>query len=50
LIAHTNAHDDQVGETVELAKKFSPRVIAMVELRGWLTGQGVDEDMSSAMN
>jgi L-ascorbate metabolism protein UlaG (beta-lactamase superfamily) len=50
VIALTHGHDDHVGETVELAKRFAPRVIAMVELRGWLTGQGVDEDMSSAMN
>jgi L-ascorbate metabolism protein UlaG (beta-lactamase superfamily) len=50
LIALTHGHGDHVGETVELAKKFSPRVIAMVELRGWLAGQGLEEDMSSAFN
>src|ERR687897_190290 len=50
VIALTHGHGDHMGETVELAKKFSPRVIAMVELRGWLTGQGLEEDVSSAMN
>lgn len=50
LIALTHGHDDHVGETVELAKKFSARVIAMIELRGWLAGQGLDDDMSSAFN
>ena len=50
VIALTHGHDDHVGETVELTKKFSPRVIAMIELRAWLTGQGLEEDVSSAMN
>jgi L-ascorbate metabolism protein UlaG (beta-lactamase superfamily) len=50
VIALTHGHGDHVGETAELAKKFSPRVIAMVELRGWLAGQGLEEDTSSAFN
>jgi L-ascorbate metabolism protein UlaG (beta-lactamase superfamily) len=50
LIAVTHGHDDHVGETVDLAKKFSSPVIALVELRGWLAGQGLDEDMSCAPN
>jgi L-ascorbate metabolism protein UlaG (beta-lactamase superfamily) len=50
VIALTHGHDDHVGETVELAKKFSPRVLAMIELRGWLAGQGLEEDMSSGFN
>jgi L-ascorbate metabolism protein UlaG (beta-lactamase superfamily) len=50
LIALTHGHDDHVGETVELAKKFECPVVALVELRGWLAGQGVSEDMSHAAN
>jgi L-ascorbate metabolism protein UlaG (beta-lactamase superfamily) len=50
VIAITHGHSDHVGDTVELAKQFSPRVIAMVELRGWLAGQGLGEDMASAPN
>jgi L-ascorbate metabolism protein UlaG (beta-lactamase superfamily) len=29
-----------VGETVELAKKFEPEIVAMIELKGWLGEQG----------
>ena len=43
LIALTHGHDDHVGETVELAKRFECPVVAMVELRGWLGEQGVPE-------
>jgi len=50
LIALTHGHDDHVGETVELAKKFGARVIALVELRGWLGGQGLGDDMASSPN
>jgi L-ascorbate metabolism protein UlaG (beta-lactamase superfamily) len=50
LIALTHGHSDHVGNTVELAKKFSPRVVALVELREWLSGQGLEEDMASAPN
>jgi L-ascorbate metabolism protein UlaG (beta-lactamase superfamily) len=44
VIALTHGHDDHVGETVELTKKFSPQVVAMVELKGWLKDQGAKVD------
>jgi L-ascorbate metabolism protein UlaG (beta-lactamase superfamily) len=50
LITLTHGHSDHVGNTVELAKKFSARVVAQLELRGWLSGQGLEEDMASAPN
>ena len=40
VIALTHGHGDHVGETVELAKQFEPEVVANVELKGWLAGQG----------
>jgi L-ascorbate metabolism protein UlaG (beta-lactamase superfamily) len=40
VIAITHGHGDHVGETVELAKKFEPEIVAMVELKGWLGKQG----------
>ena len=40
LIALTHGHDDHVGDTVALAKRFSCPVLAQVELRGWLSTQG----------
>ena len=37
----THGHSDHVGDTVALAQKFNCPVVAQVELRGWLAGQGV---------
>jgi L-ascorbate metabolism protein UlaG (beta-lactamase superfamily) len=42
IIALTHGHDDHVGETVELFKAHRPALVCMVELQGWLGGQGVD--------
>jgi L-ascorbate metabolism protein UlaG (beta-lactamase superfamily) len=50
LIALTHGHDDHVGSTVELAKKFDCPVLALVELRAWLSSQGLSEDMTEAFN
>ena len=50
LIALTHGHDDHVGETVELAKRFDCPVVAVIELRGWLVSQGLAEDMSQGLN
>ena len=50
LIVLTHGHDDHVGDTVALAQKFECPVYAVVELRSWLVGQGLPEDMTQAMN
>jgi L-ascorbate metabolism protein UlaG (beta-lactamase superfamily) len=50
LIALTHGHDDHVGETVELAQRFGSPVVALLELRGWLSTQGLPEDPSEAPN
>jgi L-ascorbate metabolism protein UlaG (beta-lactamase superfamily) len=42
VIALTHGHGDHVGETVELSKQFSPEIVAMVELKGWLGNQGAN--------
>jgi L-ascorbate metabolism protein UlaG (beta-lactamase superfamily) len=42
VIALTHGHSDHVGETVELSKRFSPEVVAQVELKGWLGNQGAN--------
>jgi L-ascorbate metabolism protein UlaG (beta-lactamase superfamily) len=44
LIAITHGHGDHVGDTVALWQKFKPPVVALVELRAWLEGQGVEAD------
>jgi L-ascorbate metabolism protein UlaG (beta-lactamase superfamily) len=50
LIALTHGHDDHVGETIDLAQRFGCPVVAQVELRGWLAGQGLETDATSAFN
>jgi L-ascorbate metabolism protein UlaG (beta-lactamase superfamily) len=50
LIALTHGHDDHVGQTVELAQRFGCPVIGLVELRGWLSTQGLPEDATEAAN
>ncbi|HET8873125.1 MAG TPA: metal-dependent hydrolase [Gaiellaceae bacterium] len=50
LIALTHGHDDHVGSTVQLAQQFGCPVVALVELRGWLSLQGLPEDMTQAFN
>ncbi len=45
VIALTHGHGDHVGDTVELAKKFSCTVIAPVELADWLGGKHGLEDV-----
>jgi L-ascorbate metabolism protein UlaG (beta-lactamase superfamily) len=50
LIAVTHGHDDHVGQTVELAKKFGCPVVALVELRKWIEDQGVEGETPHAPN
>ena len=46
----THGHGDHVGDTVALAQQFHCPVVAQVELRGWLAGQGVEMNMAHAPN
>jgi L-ascorbate metabolism protein UlaG (beta-lactamase superfamily) len=46
----THGHSDHVGDTVELARRFDCPVVAQVELRAWLAGQGVELNMAHAPN
>ena len=50
LIALTHGHGDHVGSTIELHKKFGCPVVALLELRGWLGGRGVEENAAHAPN
>jgi L-ascorbate metabolism protein UlaG (beta-lactamase superfamily) len=50
LIAVTHGHDDHVGSTVQLAQQFDCPVIALIELRGWLSTKGLSEDATQAFN
>ena len=50
LIALTHGHGDHVGSTVEMAKRFECPVVAIVELREWLSRQGLPEDPTQSLN
>ena len=50
LIALTHGHGDHVGDTVALHRRFGCPVVALVELRGWLGSQGVEQSMAHAPN
>ena len=51
LIVLTHGHSDHVGDTVTLAGRFDCPVVAQVELRGWLTGQGLPADgLATSLN
>jgi L-ascorbate metabolism protein UlaG (beta-lactamase superfamily) len=50
LIALTHGHDDHLGNTIELAQEFECPVIGLVELRDWLSTQGLPQDDAVAGN
>ena len=49
-IAITHGHSDHVGDAVDLAKKHSCPVVALVELSMWLNGKGIDENSLPSPN
>ncbi|HEY7379875.1 MAG TPA: metal-dependent hydrolase [Gaiella sp.] len=51
LVLVTHGHGDHVGDAVAIATRFGCPVVAQVELRAWLTGQGVASDgMAHSIN
>jgi L-ascorbate metabolism protein UlaG (beta-lactamase superfamily) len=51
LVLLTHGHADHVGDTVAIAGRFGCPVVAQVEVRGWLTGQGLaDDGMATSVN
>ena len=44
LILLTHGHGDHLGDTVSIHQRFGCPVVAQVELRGWLTTNGVADD------
>ena len=44
LVLLTHGHGDHVGDAVDLHRRHGCAVVAQVEVRGWLTGQGVEDD------
>jgi L-ascorbate metabolism protein UlaG (beta-lactamase superfamily) len=50
LLLVTHGHDDHVGDAIAIVQKFECPVIAQVELRGWLSTQGLSQDPTQAVN
>ena len=50
LVVLTHGHDDHVGDTVALHGRFGCPVVALVETRGWLATQGVEQNPAHALN
>ncbi len=50
VIAITHGHGDHIGETVDLCKRLSPRIVAIFELANWLAGRGVPHAEEGGMN
>jgi L-ascorbate metabolism protein UlaG (beta-lactamase superfamily) len=50
VVALTHGHGDHVGETVDLCKRLSPRIVAIFELANWLAGRGVPRADEGGMN
>jgi L-ascorbate metabolism protein UlaG (beta-lactamase superfamily) len=51
LVLLTHGHSDHVGDAVAIATRFGCPVVAQVELRGWMTAQGVAADgMAHSIN
>jgi L-ascorbate metabolism protein UlaG (beta-lactamase superfamily) len=50
LIALTHGHNDHVGETLALAETFGCPVIALLELRDWLSTKGLAQSDEHAPN
>jgi L-ascorbate metabolism protein UlaG (beta-lactamase superfamily) len=50
VVAVTHAHFDHVASAVELGRRFSPSLVAMVELAGWLEKQGFEGGSSGGLN
>ena len=50
VLALTHGHGDHVASAVELCKRHSPRVVAIVELAAWLESQGAPGASELGMN
>ena len=50
VMALTHGHGDHIGDAAELGKKFSPKLVAIIELATWLEGQGFPNASELGMN
>jgi L-ascorbate metabolism protein UlaG (beta-lactamase superfamily) len=50
VVAVTHGHGDHVTDAATLHRRFGCPVLGMIELAGWLAGQGVAEDKAIGFN
>jgi len=50
ILALTHGHADHLGESIELGRRYLPRVVAIFELAYWLAARGVRGADALAMN
>jgi L-ascorbate metabolism protein UlaG (beta-lactamase superfamily) len=50
IIAVTHGHSDHVGSVVEIAKQFSPEIVAIIELKSWFGDQGAEIGQTPGSN
>jgi L-ascorbate metabolism protein UlaG (beta-lactamase superfamily) len=50
LVLITHGHDDHVGDTVAIHQRLGSPVLALVEVRGWLSTRGLDANAAHALN
>jgi L-ascorbate metabolism protein UlaG (beta-lactamase superfamily) len=42
IVALTHGHSDHIGSVEDIVKRFSPEIVAMIELKDWLGNQGLE--------
>jgi L-ascorbate metabolism protein UlaG (beta-lactamase superfamily) len=45
VLVLTHGHGDHTGSAVEICKQHAPPVVSIVEITGWLAGQGVEKGL-----
>lgn len=50
LVVLTHGHGDHVGDTVAIHERFGCPVVALLELRDWLAGKGVEANTAHSPN
>jgi L-ascorbate metabolism protein UlaG (beta-lactamase superfamily) len=50
VIAVTHGHSDHTGSVVEIAKQFSPEIVAIIELKRWFGDQGAEIGETPGLN
>jgi L-ascorbate metabolism protein UlaG (beta-lactamase superfamily) len=50
VLVLTHGHNDHISNAVDLCKRYTPKVVAIFELAGWLESQGAEGASALGMN